>query len=483
MKFPSLLLLALLLAFTFTLAPHKTIHAAPDGAFVVNNANDADDGQCNASHCSLREAINAANANAGLDAIHFNIGGCPCIIYPNSQLPEITDPVIINGYTENGAAPADNHNPAVLKIMLRGYNTPNLAAGLMITGGGSTVKGLVINTFIVGIWLRGNGGNTIEGNYIGTFWNGKAAAPNEYGIFISHGSSQNIVGGNFNASQNIISGNQVAGIRIDSVGGSAERNVVIGNNIGQGVDDNALGNGTGIVIRAPKNTIGSTGSPSFAANRISSNLGVGIELNGSNAKGNVIMGNAIGSIDSADSGNGTYGVLIHNGARKNKIGKPGNYNFIAYNGADGVAVIGETSRRNSIRGNYFSENGGLGIDLGDDGVTTNDALDVDNGSNTLVNFPVIKSFTLATKRVKGRLAAAPNSSYNIDVYVHIVCDPHNHGEGIYVETFKVTTNAHGIAKFNVVLAADIQDYAVIMGVAVDKQGNTSEFGKCVPISP
>lgn len=233
------------------------------------------------------------------------------------------------------------------------------------------------------------------------------------------------------------------------------------------------------MIRAPKNTIGATTSPSFAANRIASNLGVGIELDGANAKGNLILHNLIGSLDSSVPGNGTYGVLIHNGARKNKIGKPGHFNFIAYNGADGVAVIGETTRRNSIRGNFFSENGGLGIDLDDDGVTQNDALDADNGTNTLVNFPVIKSFHSATKRVKGKLAAAPNSSYNIDLYFHIFCDPLNYGEGMYIETFKVTTNAQGIAKFNVILTADIQDFDVIMGVTVDKQGNTSEFGKCI----
>ena len=48
-----------------------TAHAA---TFTVNTADDHDDGVCNAADCTLREAINAANANAGADTITFNIG-------------------------------------------------------------------------------------------------------------------------------------------------------------------------------------------------------------------------------------------------------------------------------------------------------------------------------------------------------------------------------------------------------------------------
>ena len=43
--------------------------------FTVNSANDVDDGTCNGAHCSLREAINATNANGtGSDLIYFSIG-------------------------------------------------------------------------------------------------------------------------------------------------------------------------------------------------------------------------------------------------------------------------------------------------------------------------------------------------------------------------------------------------------------------------
>ena len=39
----------------------------------VNTTDDTNDGTCNATHCSLREAINAANASAGSVSIIFAI--------------------------------------------------------------------------------------------------------------------------------------------------------------------------------------------------------------------------------------------------------------------------------------------------------------------------------------------------------------------------------------------------------------------------
>src|SRR5262249_25643366 len=79
-----------------------------DGAapvFTVNSTNDTDDGVCNAAHCSLREAINLANAQSGSEQhIAFNIpGSCPRAIFINKPLPDITGPVTIDGYTQPGS--------------------------------------------------------------------------------------------------------------------------------------------------------------------------------------------------------------------------------------------------------------------------------------------------------------------------------------------------------------------------------------------
>lgn len=142
------------------------VTTARGATFTVTNTNDAGPG-------SLRQAILDANASAGLDTIDFNIPGAgPHTIRPASDLPTITDSVIIDGYTQPAAVP--NSNPittgsnAVLKIELDGTNAGDRANGLFITGGNSVVRGLVINRFREGIVLGTNGGNVVEGNFIGT---------------------------------------------------------------------------------------------------------------------------------------------------------------------------------------------------------------------------------------------------------------------------------------------------------------------------
>ena len=116
-------------------------------AFIVNSNDDIDDGVCDVSHCSLREAIAAANDNPGVDPIAFNIPSeGPHTIQPMSALPTITDPVIIDGYTQPGASPSTS-GPGlalntVLKIELDGTNAGAGSNGITITAGISTVRGL-----------------------------------------------------------------------------------------------------------------------------------------------------------------------------------------------------------------------------------------------------------------------------------------------------------------------------------------------------
>src|SRR5262249_19324166 len=60
--------------------------------FTVTNANNAGSG-------SLRQAILNANSTTALDTIEFRIGQGPKDLVPTSPLPEITNPVVLEGTT------------------------------------------------------------------------------------------------------------------------------------------------------------------------------------------------------------------------------------------------------------------------------------------------------------------------------------------------------------------------------------------------
>src|SRR4051794_1936665 len=91
---------------------------ATAATFTVTSTNDAGAG-------SLRQAILDANALAGADTIVFNIpdqtGGVQTIA-PLTILPDVTDPVTLDGYTQSGASPNTLAvgNNAVLRIELDG---------------------------------------------------------------------------------------------------------------------------------------------------------------------------------------------------------------------------------------------------------------------------------------------------------------------------------------------------------------------------
>ncbi len=125
-------------------------------ALVVNTTEDYNDGVCDFAHCSLREAILRANASTISNQIHFNIpGDLPPVIYPQSPLPVITDPVTIDGLTQTGGV-----------VVLDG-SSAGTAVGLEIAAGDSTIRGLrIINFSSHGLLLTQNGNNVIVGNEI-----------------------------------------------------------------------------------------------------------------------------------------------------------------------------------------------------------------------------------------------------------------------------------------------------------------------------
>jgi len=133
--------LALFVVLAFGLAACGPAGRGGGGFGAEYQVNVADDGVCNSGHCSLREAINAANAHAGLDLIKFDIGGGGAqTIRPLSVLPEITDAVTIDRRTQPGFA-------GIPIIELNGANATVNANGLTIRAANCRVRGLVINRF------------------------------------------------------------------------------------------------------------------------------------------------------------------------------------------------------------------------------------------------------------------------------------------------------------------------------------------------
>src|SRR5262245_1202966 len=213
----------------------SSITGAVGSTIVVDNTVDPGDGVCASPGCTLREAITAANANPGADIINFNIAGAGVhTITPTSALPDITDAVTIDGYTQPGAsantlAVGDN---AVLLIELNGTSAgPFGTSGLRLTSDGSLVRGLVINRFAdSGIFISDAVGNVIEGNFIGTNAAGTADLGNAYRGVSIIASDSNLVGGPMPSARNVISGNGFYGVWISGLEGSD--NAIKGNYIG-----------------------------------------------------------------------------------------------------------------------------------------------------------------------------------------------------------------------------------------------------------
>lgn len=385
---------------------------------------------------TLREAITASNTDAisgdapagsGTDTIEFNIAGLPGTVHtiqPTSALPVITDPVIIDGYSQLGATlnTLASGSNAFLAIELDGTNA-GATPGLSISAGNSTVQGLVINRFAnEGILITAAGANTIRGNFIGTDQTGLLDRGNLSNGLSVH-SSNNVVGGSTSSDRNVISGNDGHGIAILDPGITANR--ILGNDIG-----------------TTKNGVTAL-----------SNSGSGVYI----SEGN---NNVIG------------GLLPENG------------NVIAFNGDNGILIDAAAGIGNLVLGNSIHDNSLLGIDLSDDGVTLNDALDADVGPNNLQNYAVLLSATTNEfgTVVQGSLASTPNTAHRIEFFANTAADASGYGEGqTYIGFIDVTTDASGNATFVFQSSTSQTVGTLISSTTTDPNNSTSEFSANVAV--
>jgi hypothetical protein len=395
---------------------------------------------------------------------------------------------VFSGNGGDGIAVAGNFNSFESNICGLGADGKtvigNSFSGIALFGGaqGNVVGGFDLSTANV-VSANGTGiycgnatttDNSIAVNLVGTDGTGLLPRGNSFrGIWINDAPNNRIAG-------SVVCATTGDGVVIDGPNGKFNR--VRNCFIGVGADGTTvIGNtngGVNVFGGANRNLIGS-GPKDSGPNVISGNTAFGVGLFDPGTNQNTVAGNFIGTDLGATLkiGNGGPGIAIANGASENLIIAADNGNTIAFNAAAGVGVSGATSLRNRISFNSIYENNGLGIDLGNDGVTANDPLDVDSGPNTLQNYPVL---TFAeggsSTKVAGTLNSLANTQYQLEFYVSPTADPSGFGEGaVPIGSVHVTTDANGDAAFNAKFNVFTPPGLVVTALAIDPDGNTSEF--------
>ncbi len=396
------------------------------------------------------------------DTIAFNIPGTGVLSISPTALPNITDAVIIDGYSQPGAVPNTQAvgSNAVLRIELNG-SLAGLTSGLKLLAGNTVVRGLVINRFQQhGISVQ-SADNIIHGNYLGTDATGTVALANlDSGVGLL-GFSGNVIGGTAPADRNVISGNRLRGVLASSTSGA----IIQVNYVGLDASGSAdLGNEFNGIQAAFSGNLIIGGTAVGAGNVISGNNQDGVQLGGSSSfstlqNNNLILGNRIGT----DAGgvnplkNGRHGVLV-GGVGLVGLATVGGVtqgagNTIAFNGSDGVFI--EDGEGVPILGNAIYSNAALGIDLAPNNVTANDSGDADVGANKRQNYPVLTTVEVSSNgtRVIGSLNSIAGRSYRLEFFANAAADAAGFGEGqIYLGAKEVTLPiASSVLNFDVVV--------------------------------
>ncbi|HEY4610210.1 MAG TPA: hypothetical protein VIH06_13430, partial [Ilumatobacteraceae bacterium] len=239
---------------TTTAVPSIQAAAVPGTGqqFVVDTDSDLPDtsignGICatSAGTCSLRAAVQEANAINGANSIVFNIPGAGVhTIRPTTSLniTDATGGVTIDGYSQPGATA--NTDPlasnAQIKVEIRGDGTSTAVGtfdGIRVVSANNTLRGIAVYNANDQVHLVGSAANhnRIIGDFIGT--NAAATSTSPLGAFASSGgnglhlesgSHDNVFRTPDLADRNVFDGAPYAGIRIDHVHSNAN---IIQNNI------------------------------------------------------------------------------------------------------------------------------------------------------------------------------------------------------------------------------------------------------------
>jgi len=358
--------------------------------------------------------------------------------------PEI--PMMFDGLTITSS---DN---VIKAIELRNFESAIVVRGAAEhnhIGGRTAGDGNIVVNNINGIVLRGGEVATTEvlGNRVGVDRAGQAAGNAGFGILVTEGAHQSIVGAS-NA-PNVVSGN-TNGIGV--TGDGTTDNAVSSNRVGTNAAGTAaLPNGTGVVVAdGAQGTI--VGGVSGAdGNTISGNTGDGVWLKDELTQFTSVQSNLIGVASDGVTPlpNGGAGALVTDGADQNFLSFG---NVIAFNKDRGIKVVGARALRNTIRRNSMFDNAGGAIVLLD-------------GANKDLPAPILTD----TGMFIAEGTAVANSL--VDLY----SDGGSQGR---IWEFTVRAGADG--RFRV---ARLFQGPNITATATDAEGNTSPFGHDIDLDP
>ena len=331
--------------------------------YVVDSVGDAPDasvgdGACATAggNCTLRAALDEANADADLDVIEFS-SALPvnaegrAVINVASEL-RINQPTEIRGRTAPGYTEGDG------PVVVLESTTTNAGVDGLEVGASSVIEALSVVGFPDdGIDIRAGDGTRVSFCYIGLQPDGSTQQPNDdNGIEIQ--ASDVSIGYDLdgNGGGNLISANAGNGIALN---GSSPQIRIGGNIIGLDATGSLdRGNsGSGVLIPSGSGSdVGFTATDGTTyGNVISGNASVGIMLQ---SDGHSVVGNTIGlSQDEGTAIPNSIGIFLE--ASNNTIGPPmmgEASNVIAGNTQEGIRVgrVGSSvASENTIQGNYI----------------------------------------------------------------------------------------------------------------------------------
>lgn len=345
-----------------------------------------------APRCSLRAAIEEANAHPGADTIVFDIG-LAVINITGSPLPTITDHLYIDGRTAPGYnAAATSVLDAPPSFYISGHNLAGTTAdGFRIDNNGRIIdiRAIgIVNFPDNGIELVDGVAGVLDGNWIGVHRTGGADGNGGDGIYLGN-CDRCVVGQEIRGNPasihgigNVISNNAGAGVYA-LLGGD---NIIAGNHIGvDPVADGDHGNGgAGVHLVSAGNVVGDfrgiADGVLLTPNTIKNNGGDGVRTD---TGGNRLLGNRI-------RGNDGNGVALNGSS--NWVGGPSPYtrNYIQENGGHGVVIGNQiASHSNLVQRARIWSNDGRGVQLsnGSSNVVSNNEIAVNGNDAVRVDAP------------------------------------------------------------------------------------------------